>query len=121
MEPADAEDLTQEVFLRSYVGHTRSDRDVIIRAWLLGIARNVLREHSRKIRRRREVAWTELCLQMEDDLIENTSHRYEDVMAHLPACLLSLGPSARRRSTCVTRLGCACRRLAKNCIVARGR
>jgi RNA polymerase sigma-70 factor (ECF subfamily) len=94
LEPADAEDLTQEVFLRSYVGHARFEGAVMIRPWLLGIARNLLREHARKIKRRKEVAWTELCLRLEEDLIE--THNYEDVMAHLPVCLGSLGQSARQ-------------------------
>lgn len=61
-EPADAEDLTQEVFLRSYVGHTRFEGTIMIRPWLLGIARNLLREHARKVQRRKEVAWTEPLL-----------------------------------------------------------
>ncbi len=38
LEAADAEDLTQEVFLRSYVGHARFEGTVMIRPWLLGIA-----------------------------------------------------------------------------------
>ncbi len=93
-EPADAEDLTQEVFLRSYIGHARFEGTVMIRPWLLGIARNLLREHARKVQRRKEVAWTELCLRLEEDLLE--SHTYEDVMAHLPTCLGGLGQSARQ-------------------------
>jgi RNA polymerase sigma-70 factor (ECF subfamily) len=96
LEAADAEDLTQEVFLRSYVGHARFESTVLIRPWLLGIARNVLREHVRKIKRRKEVAWTELCLRLEDELVEFETHAYEDVMAHLPECLGSLGQSARQ-------------------------
>ena len=96
LEPADAEDLTQEVFLRSYVGHARFEGTVMIRPWLLGIARNLLREHARKIKRRKEVAWTELCLRLEEDLIEFETHTYEDVMVHLPGCLGSLGQSARQ-------------------------
>jgi RNA polymerase sigma-70 factor (ECF subfamily) len=96
LEPADAEDLTQEVFLRSYVGHARFEGTVMIRPWLLGIARNLLREHARKIKRRKEVAWTELCLRLEEDLIEFETHTYEDVMAHLPTCLGALGQSARQ-------------------------
>jgi len=35
------------------------------------------------------------CLRLEEDLIEFEAHQYEDVMAHLPACLGSLGQSAR--------------------------
>jgi RNA polymerase sigma-70 factor, ECF subfamily len=94
---ADAEDLCQEVFLRLYSGKAvpreagRSD----LRAWLLGIARNVLREYVRKTRRRREIAWTELCLELETDG-DGDVHTYEETLAHLPGCLQSLGPSARQ-------------------------
>lgn len=95
-EPADAEDLTQEVFLRSYVGHTRFEGTIMIRPWLLGIARNLLREHARKVQRRKEVAWTELCLRLEEDLLDLETHTYDDVMAHLPTCLGGLGQSARQ-------------------------
>ena len=95
LEPADAEDLCQEVFLRSYVGQSRFDSSVLIRPWLIGIARNLLREHVRKIRRRKEVAWTELCLQLED-MVGAEDERYDDFIFHLPACLGSLGQSARQ-------------------------
>jgi RNA polymerase sigma-70 factor (ECF subfamily) len=96
---ADVEDLAQEVFLRVYTGkavqkdESRSD----LRAWLLGVARNVLREHVRKIRRRRETAWTELCLEIEDlAAAEGDFGRYDEAIARLPDCLQGLGPSARQ-------------------------
>ena len=65
---ADAEDLGQEVFLRVYTAKAvpRGTMDLAMRPWLLGIARNVLREHVRATRRRRETAWTALCLDVED-------------------------------------------------------
>jgi RNA polymerase sigma-70 factor (ECF subfamily) len=96
---ADVEDLAQEVFLRVYTGkalqkdESRSD----LRAWLLGVARNVLREHVRAIRRRRETAWTELCLEIEElSAAEGDFTRYEEAIARLPDCLQGLGPSARQ-------------------------
>lgn len=95
LEPADAEDLCQEVFLRSYVGQARFDSSVLIRPWLIGIARNLLREHVRKVRRRKEVAWTELCLQLEE-MVGTEDARYDDFIFHLPTCLASLGQSARQ-------------------------
>jgi RNA polymerase sigma-70 factor (ECF subfamily) len=70
-----------------------------MRPWLLGIARNVLREHVRKVRRRRETAWTELCLEIEDlASLEGVADAepYADAMVRLPGCLQSLGPSARQ-------------------------
>jgi len=94
---ADAEDLCQEVFLRLYSGKAvpRDAGRADLRAWLLGIARNVLREYVRKTRRRREIAWTELCLELETDG-DSDVHTYEETLAHLPGCLQSLGPSARQ-------------------------
>lgn len=56
LEPADAEDLTQEVFLRCCQGKARFDSSAMILPWLVGVARNVLREHIRKMIRRNEVA-----------------------------------------------------------------
>ncbi|MFI4874223.1 MAG: RNA polymerase sigma factor, partial [Blastopirellula sp. JB062] len=51
LEPADAEDLSQEVFLRCFVGKVRFPDGAPVRPWLLGVARNVLREHLRKTSR----------------------------------------------------------------------
>ncbi|HEV7221151.1 MAG TPA: sigma-70 family RNA polymerase sigma factor, partial [Pirellulales bacterium] len=64
LQPSDAEDLTQEVFLRCYSARARFDSANLIGPWLIGIARNLLREYARKRKRRREVAWTELCLEV---------------------------------------------------------
>jgi RNA polymerase sigma-70 factor (ECF subfamily) len=94
LEPADAEDLCQEVFLRCYLGREKFERTPAVRPWLFGIARNLLREHVRRIARRKEVAWTEMCLEL-DALVEKPDVRDEDALAHLPACLDSLGKSAR--------------------------
>lgn len=94
-EQADAEDLCQEVFLRCYLGRARLDRASAVGSWLVGIARNVLREHVRKRQRRKEVAWTELCLEIDELRVSYTNHDDES-MQHLPACIGSLGPSARQ-------------------------
>ena len=94
LEQADAEDLCQEVFLRSYLGRARFDSSIMIRPWLIGIARNLLREHIRRAKRRKEIAWTELCLELES-LVPIEDDRYDEVREHLPGCLESLGPSAR--------------------------
>lgn len=92
-DAAAAEDLCQEVFLRFL-----TSRPVVatgsgeVSAWLAGIARNVLREHVRRAARRREVAWTELCLQVE----ERGGAAVPDERAdRLPACLDGLGKTAR--------------------------
>ncbi|UUO05430.1 sigma-70 family RNA polymerase sigma factor [Blastopirellula sp. J2-11] len=94
LEPSDAEDLCQEVFLRCFVGKVRFPENVPVRPWLLGVARNVLREHVRKVNRRKEVAWTELCLEI-DALADNNHDDYAAVQSFLKQCLDSLGKSAR--------------------------
>ncbi|QGJ71559.1 RNA polymerase ECF-type sigma factor [Planctomycetales bacterium 10988] len=90
----DAEDLTQEVFLRCYQGLDRFEGDQGLRPWLFGIAKNLLREHARKVSRRKEVAWTELCLEL-DELHASSDAMYEDLLTYLPRCMESLGPSAK--------------------------
>jgi RNA polymerase sigma-70 factor (ECF subfamily) len=95
LQPNDAEDLTQEVFLRCYLARARFDTTNQMRPWLLGIARNILREHIRHLRRRKEVAWTELCLELEA-MTPVEDERYEDVIGQLPQCLGGLGQSARQ-------------------------
>jgi RNA polymerase sigma-70 factor (ECF subfamily) len=99
-QPADAEDLTQEVFLRWYLNRQRFDASQKVRPWLIGIARNVLLEHLKRLRNRKEVAWTELCLQLEQ-LIDfpDDDDRYVELLPHLPRCLEELGPSARQALT----------------------
>ncbi|MBW3539473.1 MAG: RNA polymerase sigma factor [Planctomycetes bacterium] len=98
-QPDDAEDLTQEVFLRFYAGRDRFNPSNRVRPWLLGIARNVLSEYVRAAKRRKESAWTELCLEL-DDLAQSDGHggddeTFDDAARLLPDCLDTLGPSAR--------------------------
>jgi RNA polymerase sigma-70 factor (ECF subfamily) len=93
-DSSDADDLCQEVFLRCYLGRTKLDRAVAVGPWLTGIARNILREHVRRLSRRREVAWTELCLEL-DQLTQTGDGGEHDAIAHLPKCLDALGQSAR--------------------------
>jgi RNA polymerase sigma-70 factor (ECF subfamily) len=94
LEQADVEDLSQEVFLRCYLGREKLSRAHTVGAWLIGIARNILREHVRKVQRRREVAWTELCLEL-DSLVSDHHEKYDEALLQLPKCLESLGQSAR--------------------------
>lgn len=88
----DLDDLCQEVFVRLYAG-SEPPAETLLRPWLFGIARNVLREHLRSLRRRREHGWTDLCLEIEDR--GGDDGRYDDAISRLPACLDSLGASAR--------------------------
>jgi len=95
LDHADADDLTQEVFLRFYAGLARYDptRNPDARPWLRGISRNVLREHIRKIKRRKETGWTELCLEL-DELIGHALDEDERLIL-VPDCINQLGDSAR--------------------------
>lgn len=95
LDANDAEDACQEVFLRAYSALDRFDPDAGhgLRPWLLGIARNVLRETVRKRVRRRETAWTELCIELET-MIGGSEGMYDDVMHLLPKCLDSLSDAA---------------------------
>ncbi|HUY90374.1 MAG TPA: RNA polymerase sigma factor [Pirellulales bacterium] len=93
-QPSDAEDLTQEVFLRCYAARARFDSSSLIGPWLIGIARNLLREHARKSKRRKEVAWTELCLEVEEQS-RTACEVQDDMISRLSGCLDSLGASAR--------------------------
>ena len=56
--PADAADLSQETFLRAIRGARRYRGDGSVRAWVIGIARNVFREWIRR-RGRVEVTFAE--------------------------------------------------------------
>ncbi|MDP6634497.1 MAG: RNA polymerase sigma factor [Phycisphaerae bacterium] len=89
----DTEDLCQEAFLRAFRLLKRYDGSTPIKYWVLGIARNVLREYVRKVGRRKEVAWTELCLELEETA--QTENPYEDILPLLPVCTLQLTESAR--------------------------
>ncbi|MFN3149915.1 RNA polymerase sigma factor [Bremerella sp.] len=93
VDPTDADDLCQEVFLRCLAGKVRFRGDVPVRPWLLGVARNVLREHIRRNKRRKEVEWTELCLEL-DTLTEDESSDYRVVHGWLHSCIETLGSSA---------------------------
>ena len=97
LQVSDADDMTQEVFLRFYVTQARFDSSALVRPWLLGIARNLLREHVKGMKRRKEVAWTELCLELESVLPpEALWADDDDAILHLPRCMDGLGPSARQ-------------------------
>ena len=96
-QASDADDMMQEVFLRFYLSQARFDSTALIRPWLLGIARNLLREHVRDVKRRKEVAWTELCLELESVLPPDALWSdADDFIRYLPKCLEELGPSARQ-------------------------
>jgi RNA polymerase sigma-70 factor (ECF subfamily) len=94
LQESDAEDLTQEVFLRFYTARNRFDDTREIRPYLLGIARNLLRERARTLRHRNEVSWTELCLEVEEATPESEALE-DERLDRLPQCIARLGPAAR--------------------------
>jgi RNA polymerase sigma-70 factor (ECF subfamily) len=94
LQESDAEDLTQEVFLRFYTARSRFDDTREIRPYLLGIARNLLRERARTLRHRNEVSWTELCLEVEEATPEIETLE-DERLDRLPQCIARLGPAAR--------------------------
>ncbi|HKC99288.1 MAG TPA: RNA polymerase sigma factor [Methylomirabilota bacterium] len=51
--PAEAEDLSQETFLRAYRAYRALGPDANVRAWLFAIATNLSRNHFRSEKRRR--------------------------------------------------------------------
>ncbi len=89
-----AEDVTQEVFLRCYLQRERLPKGITLRAWLIGIARNVILEFTRRSVRSREQAWTDLCLNL-DPAETSVTEQDDEIIARLPTCLESLGKSAR--------------------------
>jgi RNA polymerase sigma-70 factor (ECF subfamily) len=94
LQESDAEDLTQEVFVRFYTARSRFDDSREIRPYLLGIARNLLRERARTLRHRNEVSWTELCLEVEEATPEPQADQ-DERLDRLPECIARLGPAAR--------------------------
>lgn len=95
LQGGDADDMVQEVFVRYCEAGRSFDGPTDQRRWLIGIARNVLREHVRKRRGRREVAWSELCLDL-DRSTPDGPVRDAEYLQQLPQCLEELGPSARQ-------------------------
>ena len=90
-----AEDLTQEVFMRVLGALPRFDLDRRLDAWLIGICRNVLREHVRKSFGRREILWAELCLELED-AAGGDEGIYDDMLPFVPICMSRLAPNSER-------------------------
>ncbi len=85
-----AADLTQETFLRAFAAIRRFDSSRQLDSWLMGICRNVLREYVRRERRRREIPWAELCLEIAQ--MAGDDKQYEAMMPHLPGCISKLAP-----------------------------
>ena len=75
--PADAEELLQEIFLRLHRSRPRISGEQSIRAWLFRTARNLVADHYRAAR---------TLLPLADDAAEQ-SETVEDPLAGLESCL----------------------------------
>jgi RNA polymerase sigma-70 factor (ECF subfamily) len=91
LNPSGIDDLSQEVFLRAFDALPKYDPAQRFIGWLKGICRNVLREYIRRARRRKEIAWTELCLELEELAPEGP---YDDFLQFLPRCMDMLNDSS---------------------------
>jgi len=89
-----AEDLAQEVFVRVFDAIRRYNTELRFQSWLMGICRNVLREHVRHIKRRRETGWTELCIELEG--LADDEGLYDDVLHLVPVCIEGLNDAAAK-------------------------
>ncbi len=94
LDHSQAEDLTQEVFLRVFDAIRRYDTTQRFQSWLMGISRNVLREYVRGIKRRRESGWTELCIELEG--MVDDEGLYDDVLHLVPQCMKGLNEAAAK-------------------------
>ncbi len=92
--PSEAEDLVQETFLRFCQAQDRFETDRNARAFLLGIAKNLLRERARRVRRRGEISWTDICLEVESRTTPCPLEQQE-LLLRLQECLQQLTPAAR--------------------------
>lgn len=89
-----AEDLTQEAFLRVFRDFARYDLNRDFTAWLLGICRNVFREYVRKLSGRREIMWSELCLDLAE-AVDDEVGLYEELLPLVSVCMSRLAPNSR--------------------------
>jgi RNA polymerase sigma-70 factor (ECF subfamily) len=101
-DPATVDDLAQEVFVCAYQQLAAQRTISNLRPWLLGVARNMAREHLRTTSRRREreqgplqiqlAQWRAERLEMDTD----NGAQQEEAFAALHHCLGRLAPESRR-------------------------
>ncbi len=94
-QPSDADDLLQEVFLRFQLAEARYDSNREVLPFVMGIARNLLRERARRLRRRNEITWTEICMEVEEPAREVEPDPHAEIMPHLADCLKTLSANAQ--------------------------
>jgi RNA polymerase sigma-70 factor (ECF subfamily) len=84
---SDADDLSQETFLRAWKAYRRLDGEANVRAWLFTIATNLARNHFRNERRRRQAQASARSVRSELDGSApdgETRTRLDMVVASLP-------------------------------------
>src|SRR5262245_14717468 len=89
---SEAEDLSQETFLRAYRAYRTLPEDANVRAWLFAIATNLFRNHVRSEKRRSTFRATVLATRSEagdfgpdgESAYQETRTLIEDVVARLP-------------------------------------
>ncbi len=67
-DPSDAEDLTQDVFVQAYAAIRAYRSDASFKTWIFRIAHNKVIDHSRRRRKRSEIAGPSLDHREDDDL-----------------------------------------------------
>lgn len=90
--PSDADDLSQETFLRAFKAYRSLPPDANVRAWLFTIATNLFRNHFRS-EKRKQKAHTAVRIQRHDiddsgpeaeTLFNEAKSRVETIIARLP-------------------------------------
>jgi RNA polymerase sigma-70 factor (ECF subfamily) len=81
-DPATADDLAQEVFMAAYQNLSACRSIANVRAWLLGIARNMATQHVRSEVRRRARERSPLSVQLAQWRIERLEDDPEDVLEY---------------------------------------
>lgn len=101
-DAATVDDLAQEVFLAAYQRLTGPPPLPRLRPWLLGVARNMAREHLRAALRRRHREQGPLALQLAQWRLDQCERELlqpnpgPDTLAALQDCLRRLAPESRR-------------------------
>lgn len=101
-EPATVDDLAQEVFLQAHQGLTEFRGSASPRAWLLGIARNLAKQHLRTESRRKAREQGPLAVKIAQwrlDRLERTPEdlaEQESLFSALWECLGNLAPGTRQ-------------------------
>ncbi|MGL4551289.1 MAG: RNA polymerase sigma factor [Gemmataceae bacterium] len=103
-DPTTVDDLAQEVFLRAFQQITAGQAIQCLRSWLLGVARNVARDHLRSLVRRQQHEQDSLLVQLTRWRMERLSatspwetsaEEHEQTFAALQQCIDALPPKSR--------------------------